>query len=66
VQASSAGPAFSYHGGATLILGPEGEIRCAIVKSVVGRDRLERRRQFLTGEPDGELAGGSGGPPKVS
>ena len=38
---------FEYHGGSTIILGPNGEIRYVILKSLVGRDRLERRREFL-------------------
>ena len=38
---------FEYHGGSTIILGPNGEIRYVILKSLVGRDRLERRRRFL-------------------
>jgi hypothetical protein len=41
---------FRYHGGSTVILGPEGEIRYLISKSVVGTDRLERRRRFILGE----------------
>lgn len=48
VNASSAGPAFSYHGGCTVILGPLGEVRYLVSKSVTGRGRLERRRAFLT------------------
>jgi len=47
VRASAAGPAFTYYGGATVILGPTGEIRYAVVKNVAGRGRLERRRMFL-------------------
>ena len=47
VAASDRGPAFSYHGGATVILDPKGEIRYVILKSVVGAERLERRRRFL-------------------
>jgi len=38
---------FEFFGGATVILGPEGEIRYAISKSVIGKGRLERRRDFL-------------------
>lgn len=38
---------FEFFGGATIILGPEGEIRYAVSKSVVGEERLERRRNFL-------------------
>lgn len=39
--------AFEFFGGATVILGPEGEIRYAISKSVIGKGRLDRRRDFL-------------------
>lgn len=38
---------FEFYGGATIIIGPEGEIRYAISKSVIGNERLERRRNFL-------------------
>jgi hypothetical protein len=38
---------FQYHGGSTIILGPMGEVRYVILKSVVGANRLERRRKFL-------------------
>jgi len=47
VAASQHGPEFRYHGGATVIMDPLGEIRYAIVKSVVGDQRVGRRRQFL-------------------
>jgi hypothetical protein len=38
---------FEYHGGSTIILDPLGEVRYVILKSVVGANRLERRREFL-------------------
>ena len=47
VAASQRGPAFTYHGGATVILGPDGEIRYTILKCVAGHGRLERRRDYL-------------------
>lgn len=47
VQASERGPAFSYAGGATVLLGPNGDIRYVVLKSVAGARRLERRRAFL-------------------
>ncbi|MEO6319574.1 MAG: hypothetical protein ABIR56_02805 [Polaromonas sp.] len=47
VRASSAGPAFTYYGGSTVILGPTGEIRYVVLKNVVGLGRLERRRAFF-------------------
>ncbi|SFM50338.1 hypothetical protein [Nitrosomonas communis] len=39
--------AFEFYGGVTVILGPEGEVRYAISKSVVGKRRQERRLEFL-------------------
>ena len=50
VAASTAGPAFSYHGGSTVILAPDGTVRYAIVKSVIGHRRIDRRRAFLASE----------------
>ena len=47
VGASSAGPGFAYHGGCTVILGPDGEVRYLVTKAVTGHSRLERRRAFL-------------------
>lgn len=47
VDASSSGHGFSYHGGSTVILGPNGEIRYLVLNSVVGAGRLERRMKFL-------------------
>lgn len=38
---------FGYHGGSTVILGPNGKIRYLIRKSVAGTERLERRRRFI-------------------
>lgn len=47
VRKSSAGPGFTFFGGVTLIIAPTGEVRYAILKSVIGTDRVERRRQFF-------------------
>lgn len=47
VRPSKDQPGFDYYGGATVILGPTGEIRYVIGKSVAGAGRLERRREFL-------------------
>ena len=47
VGASSAGPGFAYHGGCTVILGPDGDVRYLVSKAVTGDSRLERRRTFL-------------------
>ena len=47
VPASKGKPAFSYWGGCTVILGPTGEVRYLVSKSVAGENRVERRRAFL-------------------
>jgi hypothetical protein len=47
VRFSAAGPGFSHYGGSTVILGPEGDIRYVVAKSVVNALRVERRREFL-------------------
>ena len=38
-----------FHGGATLIVGPNGHVRYVIVKSVFGEERLEEQRAFISG-----------------
>jgi hypothetical protein len=38
---------FSYWGGATVIIDPDGEVRYTILKSVAGAGRRERRLEFL-------------------
>jgi hypothetical protein len=38
---------FCFYGGSTVILGPEGEIRYIISKTVTGTDRLQRRKTFM-------------------
>jgi len=38
---------FSYWGGSTVVIGPDGDVRYSILKSVLGEGRLERRREFL-------------------
>lgn len=47
VEASSPGNRFHFHGGSTVILGPDGKIRYLVSKSVVGAGRVERTRDFL-------------------
>ena len=47
VPATAGKPAFSYRGGCTVILGPTGEVRYLVSKSVAGENRVERRRAFL-------------------
>lgn len=48
MPASSATTSFEAFGGSTVILGPEGEVRYVISKSLVGADRLKRRPAFMT------------------
>jgi hypothetical protein len=60
VRASTEGPAFTYYGGSTVILGPTGDIRYVVLKNVVGAGRLERRRAFFEtacGQKYWQLAG---------
>jgi hypothetical protein len=40
-------PGFEIYGGCTLILDSMGHVRCAIVKSVVGERRIDRRLEYL-------------------
>ncbi|HET8744102.1 MAG TPA: hypothetical protein VFM98_00745 [Ramlibacter sp.] len=47
VAPTAEGPGFTHHGGCTVILSPQGEVRYAVVKSVLGAGRVERRRDFL-------------------
>jgi hypothetical protein len=54
VRGRGGGPAFDFHGGSTVILGPDGEVRYVISKSVAGEDRAERRRRFLETEIAGK------------
>ena len=50
VAPSDEGPGFTHHGGSTVILSPAGEVRYAVVKSVLGEGRMARRREFLGSE----------------
>lgn len=47
VAASGSQPGFSFHGGATAILGPDGEVRYLVLKSVANAARVKRRLDFL-------------------
>lgn len=47
VRSRSSAEEFDYYGGATVILGPKGEIRYTITKSVLDETRLERQREFI-------------------
>ena len=40
---------FSFVGGCTLLFSPQGDLRLAIGKSVVGHQRIERRSDFING-----------------
>lgn len=50
VAASAGQPGFCFHGGVTVILGPEGEVRYLVLKSVANAGRVKRRREFLQSE----------------
>lgn len=47
VAPGAQGPGFTHHGGCTVILSPQGEVRYLVVKSVLGEGRIQRRRAFL-------------------
>lgn len=59
--AKGPGGGFEFLGGATAILGPRGEIRYTIAKSVLNERRLERQRRFLAGPAGNRLWVASGG-----
>jgi hypothetical protein len=48
VAARDGSPSFDFHGGATIIIGPRGEVRYVVSKSVLNEERLERQRAFIT------------------
>ena len=50
VSARGGTPSFDFYGGATVIIGPRGDIRYVVSKSVLNEERLERQRAFITGE----------------
>jgi hypothetical protein len=50
VSARDGAPSFDFFGGSTIIIGPKGEIRYVISKSVLNEERLRRQRAFVTGE----------------
>jgi hypothetical protein len=61
VRGQRDGGAFDFYGGATVILGPRGDIRYVISKSVVQPERLERQRAFIqsrAGQRLWKMAGG--------
>lgn len=49
VDLSSRGSTFPFMGGATVIIGPEGNIRHIIYKRAMNSTRLDRQRQFMMG-----------------
>jgi hypothetical protein len=49
VRPSGSQPGFDFYGGATVIIGPRGEVRYIIAKSIKNRQRLEQQRAFMTG-----------------
>ncbi|HKS25595.1 MAG TPA: peptidase M4 [Thermoanaerobaculia bacterium] len=42
------GRRFPFYGGATIVFGPDGEVRYTVVKKVTHRERLEKQRDFIT------------------
>jgi Putative peptidoglycan binding domain len=42
-------PGFDFFGGATVLLGPQGQVRFVIRKSVLDKSRLEAQRRFIAG-----------------
>lgn len=42
-------PGFSFICGCTLLFSPQGQLRLAVSKSVLGHERIKRRRDFITG-----------------
>ncbi|HEV2839831.1 MAG TPA: hypothetical protein VGW39_00760 [Chthoniobacterales bacterium] len=40
---------FPFFGGATVIIGPKGELRYVIAKNILNEDRLEQQREFMRG-----------------
>ena len=50
IRRQDGSPEFDYYGGATIILGPNGEIRYAISKSVLNQERYEQQRAFIHGK----------------
>ena len=49
VELSRGGPRFPFTGGATVIIGPEGNVRHTIYKRAMNAGRLEQQREFMTG-----------------
>lgn len=50
VHGNSETPPFEFLGGATIIIGPKGEIRYSISKHICNEERLDRQRQFMAGQ----------------
>lgn len=49
VRPHAGSPGFIYHGGSTIIFDPDGQVRYIVLKSLVGYERLKRRKEFLNG-----------------
>jgi hypothetical protein len=47
--------AFDFYGGATIIIGPEGEIRYVVYKNTASKDRLTRQQEFVSGDTRARL-----------
>jgi hypothetical protein len=50
IRRQDGSPEFDFYGGATIILGPNGESRYAISKSVLNQERYEQQRAFIHGK----------------
>ncbi|MBC8635697.1 peptidase M4 [Caballeronia sp. EK] len=60
VEPGARGPGFTIYGGCTVILGPDGDVRYAISKSVLGDGRMQRRADYMAssqGEAYWSIAG---------
>ena len=50
VQGGPNSPPFDFLGGATVIIGPKGDIRYAVSKGILNEERLERQKTFMRGQ----------------
>jgi hypothetical protein len=55
VQAGPGEPGFDFTGGSTIVIGPDGDVRYVITKSVLNEDRLRRQRRFQASHRGREL-----------
>lgn len=50
VRLNDGGPSFPFLGGATVIIGPEGNVRHVIYKRALNEERLKAQREFITSD----------------